>query len=107
MISQNLSEFALHARAILGLPVGEIEQYGPAASYAVIAHGVGHPEVGNLAEALNRGALEGIRTEVRVFGKPEVNGERRVAVALALAPTLDEAVQSAQTVGDTLSITVK
>lgn len=88
MISQDLSEFALHARAILGLPVPAIRFYGPSASAAVVVEGTSKEIIlGNLDEVL---AEPG--TALRVFGKPEVNGHRRMAVILAT----DESVSLAR-----------
>ncbi|HCP46145.1 MAG TPA: phosphoribosylglycinamide formyltransferase 2 [Deltaproteobacteria bacterium] len=87
MISQNLSEFALHARAILGLPIPNIRQYGPAASHVIL--GEGHsdaPSFDNVAEA-----LAAPDTSIRLFGKAEVRGERRLGVALTLGETIEEA----------------
>ena len=91
LISQELSEFALHARAILGLPVhadasGTIRQLGASASCAVLAHGHGVPRFGNLAMALQQPD-----TALRLFGKPRVEGHRRVAVTLARAESVDGA----------------
>src|SRR4029077_18882187 len=79
LISQDLSEFALHARAILGLPIPLIRQLGPSASCAVLAHGSGdRPRYHGVAEALAEPD-----TMLRLFGKPEVRGHRRMAVTLA------------------------
>lgn len=76
MISQDMSEFALHARALLGLPVPEIRFYGPSASRAVVVEGDTDKVVfGNLEKAL---AEPGV--QIRIFGKPEVVGHRRMAV---------------------------
>jgi phosphoribosylglycinamide formyltransferase 2 len=86
LVSQELSEFALHARAILGLPIPVIRQLGPSASCAVLAHGHGVPLFGNVAAALQHPD-----TQLRLFGKPRVAGHRRVAVTLARAETLDAA----------------
>jgi len=92
LISQDLSEFALHARAILGLPVPEIHLFSPAASCAVLVEGEGKaPRYHGIAEAL---AETG--TMLRIFGKPEVSGRRRMAVTLARAPTVDEALEKAK-----------
>lgn len=92
LISQDLSEFALHARAILGLPVPEIHAFSPAASCAVLVEGEGHsPTYHGVAEAL---AETG--TMLRIFGKPEVRGRRRMAVTLARAATVDEALDKAK-----------
>lgn len=79
LISQELSEFALHARAILGLPIPVIRQHGPSASCAVLVEGEGRaPRYHGIAEALVEPD-----TQLRVFGKPEVKGRRRMAVTLA------------------------
>ena len=91
LISQELSEFALHARAILGLPVhadqaGTIRQLGASASCAVLAHGHGVPRFSNLEAALRQPD-----TALRLFGKPRVEGHRRVAVTLARADCIDAA----------------
>ncbi len=87
LISQDLSEFALHARAILGLPVPEIRQFGAAASAVILAEGESdRPSFGNLAAAL---AEPG--TDLRLFGKPEVKGRRRMGVALARGRDIAEA----------------
>ena len=87
MISQDQSEFALHARAVLGLPVPEIVQWAPAASAVIIVEGESDHVRFEGVEA----ALVQPRTQVRLFGKPEVNGERRMGVALALGESTDEA----------------
>jgi phosphoribosylglycinamide formyltransferase 2 len=87
LISQDLSEFALHARAILGLPIPTVRQLGPAASAVILA--AGHSQslsFGGLGEALAEPD-----TQLRLFGKPEVAGERRVGVALALAGSIEDA----------------
>ena len=91
MISQNLSEFALHARAILGLPIPNIRQYGPAASHVILGEGVSDaPSFDNLAEALSEPD-----TAIRLFGKAEVRGERRLGVALTLGDSIEDARQKA------------
>tara|TARA_B100001093_G_scaffold93146_1_gene85371 strand:+ start:582 stop:1781 length:1200 start_codon:yes stop_codon:yes gene_type:complete len=87
LISQDLSEFALHARAILGLPIPVVRQLGPAASAVILS--AGHSQslsFGDLGEALAEPD-----TQLRLFGKPEVAGERRVGVALALAGSTEDA----------------
>jgi phosphoribosylglycinamide formyltransferase 2 len=87
LISQDLSEFALHARAILGLPIPAIRQRGPAASSALLVDG----DSANIRfTGLDR-ALAEPDTALRLFGKPEVRGHRRMGVALALGATLDAA----------------
>lgn len=87
MISQDLSEFALHARALLGLPVPAVRLYGPSASRAVVVEGDSDKVVfGNLDKVLEE---EGV--QIRIFGKPEVVGHRRMGVILATAETVEEA----------------
>ena len=94
LISQDLSEFALHARAVLGLPIPAIRQLGGAASAVIIAHGQSEqPTFANLEEALSLPD-----TQLRLFGKPEVRGERRMGVALALGEDVDEARRKARVV---------
>lgn len=87
LISQDLSEFALHARAILGLPIPNIQQHGPAASCALLVEG-DHvaPRFSGLDQALAQPD-----TQFRLFGKPEVKGRRRMGVALARGSSIDEA----------------
>ncbi|OQA97977.1 MAG: Phosphoribosylglycinamide formyltransferase 2 [Bacteroidetes bacterium ADurb.Bin217] len=87
MISQNLSEFALHVRAILGLPIPNIVQYAPAASSVIMVEGVSKQVSFTGLEA----ALTEPDTQLRLFGKPEVNGERRMGVCLALGTDTDNA----------------
>ena len=92
MISQDLSEFALHARAILGLPVPNIEFHGPSASHVILAKGHSQQvQYGNLDAALSAPD-----TQMRLFGKPEVQGERRMGVVLARGESLSEARQKAK-----------
>jgi phosphoribosylglycinamide formyltransferase 2 len=87
LISQELSEFALHARAILGLPIPAIRQLGPSASCAVLVEGEGRaPRYHGVAEALAEPD-----TQLRIFGKPEVKGRRRMAVTLARDADVDAA----------------
>ncbi|GAB2500461.1 formate-dependent phosphoribosylglycinamide formyltransferase [Pseudoxanthomonas sangjuensis] len=86
LISQDLSEFALHARAILGLPIPDIRQYGPSASCAMLAHGHGVPKFSNINAALAKPD-----TALRLFGKPKVEGHRRVGVTLARGENVDVA----------------
>ena len=92
MISQDLSEFALHARAILGLPIVNIRQRGASASAVILVEGESQQVVfGNLGEALAEPD-----TQLRLFGKPGVAGKRRMGVALALAETIEEAREKAR-----------
>ena len=102
MISQNLSEFALHVRAILGLPIPEIDQRGPAASAVILAHG----HSSSLTYAVKPEALMVPGTGLRLFGKPDVVGERRMGVGLALGATTDEARQKAATVAESVEISL-
>lgn len=102
MISQDLSEFALHARALLGLPVPAIEFYGPSASRAIVVEGdTDCVEFDNLEHV-----LEEPSTQIRIFGKPEVHGHRRMGVILAKAPTLEEARAKAERAYDKLKVKV-
>lgn len=90
LISQDLSEFALHVRAFLGLPIGEIRQYGPAASAVIL------PELhSDNVKFSNVGAALGGGLQVRLFGKPEIAGKRRMGVALATGNNVDEAIARA------------
>jgi len=91
LISQNLSEFALHVRAILGLPIPNITQYGPAASSVILAHGNSK----NIKFHDVEKCLAEPDTQIRLFGKPEVAGERRMGVCLSLGSSIDEARKKA------------
>ncbi|MCC5811433.1 MAG: formate-dependent phosphoribosylglycinamide formyltransferase [Ectothiorhodospiraceae bacterium] len=93
LISQDLSEFALHARAILGLPVPAIRQLGPAASAVILVEG----ESANVSFGGLEAALRAPDTQLRLFGKPEVRGERRMGVALALGDSVENAREKAVT----------
>ena len=102
MISQDLSEFALHARALLGMPVPGIRFYGPSASTAIVVEGDTDKVVfDNLENALSEPGVQ-----LRIFGKPEVVGHRRMGVILATAESTDEAVKKAQRAYDKLKIEV-
>ncbi|GLP97335.1 formate-dependent phosphoribosylglycinamide formyltransferase [Paraferrimonas sedimenticola] len=91
LISQDLSEFALHVRAILELPIHQIEQVSAAASAVILPQGHSKDiSFGNLAQALAQP-----NTQLRLFGKPEIQGQRRLGVALAKAATTDAAVEQA------------
>ncbi|HVN42913.1 MAG TPA: formate-dependent phosphoribosylglycinamide formyltransferase [Steroidobacteraceae bacterium] len=92
LISQDLSEFALHVRAILGLPIPVIRQRGPAASCAVLVEGESREIRYNAVEQ----ALVAPDTQLRLFGKPEVQGRRRMGVTLALGASLEEARATAR-----------
>lgn len=102
MISQDMSEFALHARALLGLPVPEIRFLGPSASRAVVVEGDTDKVVfGNLEKVL---AEPG--TQLRIFGKPEIHGHRRMGVILATADTVEAAREKAERAYDALDVEV-
>jgi len=94
LISQDLSEFALHVRAVLGLSIPAIRQYGPAASAAMLIEGRSHnPQFSGLEHA-----LAAPDTSIRLFGKPELAGKRRLGVGLALGDSLEHARQKATAV---------
>ncbi len=102
MISQDMSEFALHARALLGLPVPAIRFYGPSASRAVVIEGdTDKIEMDNLEEVL---AEEGV--QMRIFGKPEIKGHRRMAVILATDETVTAAREKAERAYNKLKVNV-
>ena len=91
MISQDLSQFALHARAILGLPIPNIVQHGPSASAVILVEG----ESNTLSFSNLEAALAAPDTQLRLFGKPDVSGKRRMGVALARGADINEATQKA------------
>lgn len=91
LISQDLSEFALHVRAFLGLPVGAIRQYGPSASAVILPR----LQSQNVTFDNVNGAV-GAGLQVRLFAKPEIDGTRRMGVALATADSVDDAIERAK-----------
>jgi phosphoribosylglycinamide formyltransferase 2 len=99
LVSQELSEFALHARAILGLPIPNLRQLGPSASCALLAHGHGVPAFDGIADALREPD-----TALRLFGKPRVEGHRRVGVTLARAESIDAARAKARAAAAAIQI---
>ncbi|MDO4319609.1 MAG: formate-dependent phosphoribosylglycinamide formyltransferase [Bacteroidales bacterium] len=102
MISQDLSEFALHARALLGLPVPAIRFLGPSASMAIVVEGdTDKIEMDNLEEVL---AEPGV--QMRIFGKPEIKGHRRMGVLLATDETVEKALAKVQRAYDKLNVKV-
>jgi len=103
LISQDLSEFALHARAILGLPIPVIRQHGPAASCALLVEG----ESNNVRFENVQRALTEPDTAIRLFGKPEVRGHRRMGVSLALGASIDDARAKARAMTQALLEGVK
>jgi len=100
MVGQDLSEFALHARAILGLPIPVIRQRGPSASYVILGEG----ESENIRYEIGDEALSEPDTELRLFGKPEMHGHRRLGVGLARGATLDEARAKAKRVAQAVRV---
>mgnify|MGYP000927866599 CR=1 FL=1 len=100
LVSQDLSEFALHVRAILGLPIPAIRQLGPSASCAILAEG-------RFDEPRYRGVADALRepdTALRLFGKPEVRGRRRMGVALARGADVEDAVARAVRVARAITV---
>ena len=102
MISQDLSQFALHARAILGLPVPEIHFHGPSASSVILVSGDSSQlTFNNISDALKEAD-----TQIRLFGKPEVKGQRRMGVALARDTNIEAARKKAIAVAEKISTTL-
>jgi phosphoribosylglycinamide formyltransferase 2 len=103
LISQDLSEFALHARAFLSLPIPEIVQSGPSASAVLLVEGsTRNVTYGDLEQAMSQPG-----TDLRLFGKPEVVGRRRMGVALARAADVDSAVSMAKAVVDAIAVSIE
>ena len=92
LISQDLSEFALHVRAILGLPIPNIKQHGPSASHVIKVKGKGD----NISFTNLNKALKQDDTQIKLFGKPGVNGKRRMGVAVARADDIESAREKAK-----------
>lgn len=102
MISQDMSEFALHVRALLGLPIPSIRFYGPSASRAVVVDGdTNSIEFDNLEEVLKESGVQ-----MRIFGKPEIKEHRRMGVILATDNTLEEARAKAERAYSALRVNV-
>lgn len=102
MISQDMSEFALHARAVLGLPVPEVRFYGPSASKAIVVEGdTTEYEFKNVDKVLEEPGVQ-----VRFFGKPEIRGHRRVGVILATDETVEKALQKVERAYSKLKVRV-
>lgn len=102
LISQDLSEFALHARAILGLPVPTIRQHGPSASSVILVEGESKQvRFGNLEAALSEPD-----TDLRLFGKPEVSGKRRMGVIVSRDENIDKAITKAKKAAASVTITL-
>jgi phosphoribosylglycinamide formyltransferase 2 len=103
MISQDLSEFALHARAVLGLPIPEIRFFQPSASKAIVIEGEGtEVTFDGLDKAL---AIPGV--QLRLFGKPAVHGHRRYGVVLATDESVEKALEKAERAYKCISYNVK
>ena len=102
LASQDLSEFALHARAILGLPIPAIRQLGPSASCAMLAQGHGVPVFHNV-----EAALQAPDSGLRLFGKPRVEGQRRVGVTLARGESVDAARAVARDAAQAITVELK
>lgn len=103
MISQDLSEFALHARAILGLPIPDVRFYGPSASKAIVVEGnTKEYEFCNLEQVLEEPGVQ-----IRFFGKPEIAGHRRVGVILATDESVVAALAKAERAYNKLKVIVK
>lgn len=102
MISQDMSEFALHARAVLGLPIPEVRFYGPSASKAIVVEGnTTEYEFQNVDKVLEEPGVQ-----VRFFGKPEIKGHRRVGVILATDETVEKALQKVERAYSKLKVKV-
>ena len=103
MISQDMSEFGLHARAILGLPIPEVKFYGPSASKAIVVEGnTKEYEFCNLEKVLEEPGVQ-----IRFFGKPEIAGHRRVGVILATDESVEAALAKAERAYNKLEVIVK
>ncbi len=102
LISQDLSEFALHARAILGLPIPQIRQYGASASSVILVNGDSSHLVFNNVDT----ALMQADTQLRLFGKPKVKSQRRMGVALALGDSIKQAREKACQASEAISVTL-
>lgn len=102
MISQDMSEFALHARALMGLPVPEIKFYGPSASKAIVVEGdTNRVEIDGVDKALEEPGVQ-----IRIFGKPEISGHRRMGVILATADDVEQAKEKCDRAYSKLNIKV-
>lgn len=101
LMSQDLSEFALHVRAILGLPIPNIVQHGPSASSVILPTGSStQTQYSNLENALAQPD-----TQIRLFGKPDINGRRRMGVAIARADSIEAAIEKAKNVANAVKVT--
>lgn len=100
LLSQDISEFALHARAILGLPVPNIAQHGPSASSVILPTGTStQTSFSNL-----KAALAQPDTQIKLFGKPDISGRRRMGVAIARGETIEEALEKANAAANAVEV---
>ncbi|WP_194435097.1 formate-dependent phosphoribosylglycinamide formyltransferase [Vibrio fluminensis] len=100
LLSQDMSEFALHVRAFTGMPISAIKQYGPCASAVILGQGTSsNIRYEGLADALNAP-----QTQVRLFGKPDIDGRRRLGVAITQRPTTEQAIEDAITAANKVKV---
>jgi phosphoribosylglycinamide formyltransferase 2 len=100
LISQDQSEFALHAKAILGLPIKQIHQFGASASAVIMGDGQSKDiRFNGLAEALDAND-----SQLRLFSKPDINGQRRLGVALNRSESIEQAVSNAKQVASKVKV---
>ncbi|WP_427981838.1 formate-dependent phosphoribosylglycinamide formyltransferase [Agarivorans sp.] len=100
LISQDLSEFALHAKAILGLPIKQIHQFGASASAVIMGNGQSsNLRFDGLAEALDHA-----NSQLRLFGKPEIDGQRRLGVALNRSDSIQQAIHNAKQIAEKVQV---
>ena len=104
MISQDLSEFALHVRALLGLPIGKISFNGPSASAALLGEGKG---TNFIFKDLDKALAVALSSQVRIFGKPDIDGERRLGVCLARGKSVTEAVENVKKMRSLINIDIE
>ncbi len=104
MISQDLSEFALHVRALLGLPIGKISFNGPSASAALLGQGKG---TNFIFKDLDKALAVAPFSQVRIFGKPDIDGERRLGVCLARGKSVTEAVENVKKMRSLINIDIE
>jgi phosphoribosylglycinamide formyltransferase 2 len=101
LISQDISEFALHVRAMLGFPIGAITQYGASASSVILGQGISKDiQFSNVGIALAKSS----GSQIRLFAKPNINGGRRLGVAMARGEDIEQAINNAISVSRTVSI---
>jgi phosphoribosylglycinamide formyltransferase 2 len=101
LMSQDLSEFALHVRAILGLPIGVITQYGPTASSVILGDGKSQDiKFAKISQALSLVA----GSQLRLFAKPNIDGKRRLGVAIARGKSTNNAVENAKQVSSCIEV---